>query len=106
MAQLSPTPSKPPGSFLSVWEKWGGVFTKVLTILVIPLIGMVVTFYVRLSLAEERIAQLQAQRVEDTHRLHELGARLDSVNSSAVETNAQIREVRVLVQTIRESLRP
>lgn len=106
MAQSSSTPSRPPGSFLSVWEKWGEVFTKVLTILVIPLMGMVVTFYVRLSLAEERIAQLQAQHTNDERRLQELGARLDTVNNSAVETNAQIREVRVLIQTIRESLRP
>lgn len=94
----SPTPSKPPGSFASAWSKWGDFATKILTILVIPMTGMVVTFYVRLSLAEERIAQLQ-------ERCDAYGSRVDDLDRRLSETGAQIREVRVLVETIRDNLR-
>lgn len=94
----TPIPSKPPGSFASAWSKWGDFATKILTILVIPMTGMVVTFYVRLSLAEERISQLQ-------DRCDAYGVQVEDLEHRLSETGAQIREARVLVETIRDNLR-
>lgn len=100
-----PAPSKPPGSLVSVWSKWGDLATKVFTVLLVPVTVLVVGFYVRVSLAEERIARLQSQCEGYEHQLSDLDRRLDAMSAVASETNAQIREVRVLVETIRESIR-
>ena len=100
-----PAPSKPPGSLGSVWSKWGDLATKVFTVLLVPVTVLVVGFYVRVSLAEERIARLQSQCEGYEHQLSDLDRRLDAMSAVASETNAQIREVRVLVETIRESIR-
>ena len=100
-----PAPSKPPGSLGSVWSKWGDLATKVFTVLLVPVTVLVVGFYVRVSLAEERIARLQSQCEGYERQLSDLDRRLDAMSAVASETNAQIREVRVLVETIRESIR-
>ena len=100
-----PPPSKPPGSLGSVWSKWGDLATKVFTVLLVPVTVLVVGFYVRVSLAEERIARLQSQCEGYERQLSDLDRRLDAMSAVASETNAQIREVRVLVETIRESIR-
>lgn len=80
---------------------WMETGWKVLTVLVLPLLGLGVSMYTDASITREKISQIQRRLDEDRTQIESVNARINQIALTVQDTNGQIRELRSLLDLIR-----
>ena len=84
--------------------EWLEVGWKVLTILVIPMLGIGVSMYTEASLTRERIVTIQRRLDEDRVQIESVNTRINQIALTVQDTNGQIRELRSVLELIRSQV--
>jgi septal ring factor EnvC (AmiA/AmiB activator) len=83
---------------------WLEVGWKVLAILVLPIFGIGVSMYTETTLTREKIAQVQRRLDEDRSQIESVNARINQISLTVQDTNGQIRELRTVLDIIRNQV--
>ncbi len=83
---------------------WVDLGFKFLSILIIPIMAMGISVYTDVSVQKERVAQAQHRLDENQQQIEAITSRVNQVAITATDTNAQIRELRTILEFIRERI--
>jgi len=80
---------------------WAEVGWKVLSLLILPLLGLGMTMYADASVVRERITQMQSQQAEHRTQIESVNTHINAIAMTVQETNGQVRELRTVLDIIR-----
>lgn len=80
---------------------WADVGFKILSLLILPLLGIGVSMYTDLSVMRERVSQIQTQQTESRTQMDTVNNRINQIAMTVQETNGQIRQLGAVLDLIR-----
>ena len=83
---------------------WLDLGMKLLSLLILPLLGLGVSMYTEASVTRERVAQLQHETQQNRAQLESVDTRINQISLTVQETNGQIHELRTILDIIRSQV--
>ena len=83
---------------------WADVGFKVLSLLILPLLGIGVSMYTESSVMRERITQIQTQQTANNNQIEATNTRINQIALTVQETNGQVRELGTVLGIIRSQI--
>lgn len=83
---------------------WADVGFKILSLLILPLLGIGVSMYTDLSVMRERVSQIQTQQTESRTQIEAVNNRINQIAMTVQETNGQIRQLSTVLDIIRTQI--
>lgn len=83
---------------------WVDLSFKILSLLILPLLGFGVSMWTEQSVNRERVAQIQRRMDEDHSQIASVDTRINQIALTVQETNGQIRELRAILGVIRDQV--
>lgn len=83
---------------------WVDLSFKLLSLLFLPLFGLGVSMYTEASLMRERVSQVQRQQDETKTQVESVNTRINQIALTVQDTNGQIRELRTVMDIIRDQV--
>lgn len=83
---------------------WLDLGMKLLSLLILPLLGLGVSMYTEASVTRERVTQLQTFTQQNRTQLEAVDARINQISLTVQETNGQIHELRTILDIIRSQV--
>ncbi len=80
---------------------WLDLGMKLLSLLILPLLGLGVSMYTEASVTRERVTQLQHETQQNRTQLGSVDTRINQISLTVQETNGQIHELRTILDIIR-----
>lgn len=80
---------------------WLDLGMKLLSLLILPLLGFGVSMYTEASVTRERVAQIQQETQLNRTQLASVDTRINQISLTVQETNGHIRELRTVLDIIR-----
>jgi len=80
---------------------WLDLGMKLLSLLILPLLGLGVSMYTEASVTRERVAQIQQETQRNRTQLASVDTRINQISLTVQETNGHIRELRTVLDIIR-----
>lgn len=80
---------------------WFDLGMKLLSLLILPLLGLGVSMYTEASVTRERVAQIQQETQLNRTQLASVDTRINQISLTVQETNGHIRELRTVLDIIR-----
>ena len=83
---------------------WLDLGMKLLSLLILPLLGLGVSMYTEASVTRERVTQLQHEIQQNRTQLESVDTRINQISLTVQETNGQIHELRTILDIIRSQV--
>ena len=80
---------------------WLDLGMKLISLLILPLLGLGVSMYTEASVTRERVTQLQHETQQNRTQLESVDTRINQISLTVQETNGQIHELRTILDIIR-----
>lgn len=80
---------------------WLDLGMKLLSLLILPLLGLGVSMYTEASVTRERVTQLQHETQQNRTQLESVDTRINQISLTVQETNGQIHELHTILDIIR-----
>jgi hypothetical protein len=80
---------------------WLDLGMKLLSLLILPLLGLGVSMYTEASVTREKVAQLGVETRQNRDRLESVDTRINQISLTVQETNGQVHELRTILDIIR-----
>lgn len=74
---------------------------KLMSLLILPLLGLGVSMYTEASVTRERVTQIQQETQQNRTQLASVDTRINQISLTVQETNGQIHELRTVLDIIR-----
>lgn len=85
-------------------QHWVDLGMKLISLLILPLLGLGVSMYTEASVTRERVAQLQHDTQQNRTQLESVDTRINQISLTVQETNGQIHELRTILDIIRSQI--
>lgn len=96
----------PPSSTTRPKMHWVDLGVKLISLLVLPLLGLGVSMYTEASVTRERVTQLQHDTQRNRTQLESVDSRINQIALTVQETNGRILELRTVLDIIRAQVVP
>lgn len=80
---------------------WLDLGMKLMSLLILPLLGLGVSMYTEASVTRERVTQIQQETQQNRTQLASVDTRINQISLTVQETNGQIHELRTVLDIIR-----
>lgn len=80
---------------------WLDLGVKLMSLLILPLLGLGVSMYTEASVTRERVTQIQQETQQNRTQLASVDTRINQISLTVQETNGQIHELRTVLDIIR-----
>lgn len=80
---------------------WLDLGMKLISLLILPLLGLGVSMYTEASVTRERVNQLQHDTQQNRAQLESVDTRINQIALTVQETNGRVHELRTILDIIR-----
>lgn len=80
---------------------WLDLGMKLMSLLILPLLGLGVSMYTEASVTRERVTQIQQETQQNRTQLASVDTRINQISLTVQETNGQIHLLRTVLDIIR-----
>lgn len=80
---------------------WLDLGMKLLSLLILPILGLGVSMYTEASVTRERVTQIQQETQLNRTQLASVDTRINQISVTVQETNGRILELRTILDMIR-----
>ena len=83
---------------------WLEIGLRLLSLLILPILGFGVTLYTDASVTREKITQIQQQTQQNQTQIESVDSRINQISQTVTETNGQVHELRTVLEIIRQQV--
>lgn len=80
---------------------WLDLGMKLMSLLILPLLGLGVSMYTEASVTRERVTQIQQETQQNRTQLASVDTRINQISLTVQETNGQLHLLRTVLDIIR-----
>lgn len=80
---------------------WMDLGMKLISLLILPLMGLGVSMYTEASVTRERVTQIQHESQQNRTQLESVDTRINQISLTVQETNGQVHELHTILDIIR-----